>query len=65
MAEKTVTTEKVTTEKVEDKKADIKTKKVRILRFHPLIAHEKGEVAEMEEKFADILIEKEFAEAAK
>jgi hypothetical protein len=42
-----------------------KTKKVEIIKFHPLIAHEVGETPVLTEEKANELIEKKYAKEVK
>ena len=52
-----------TKEKIDEK--DIKTKKVEIIKFHPLVAHDIGDEAALEEEMANKLIEMKYAKAVK
>lgn len=45
--------------------SDIKTQKVEIIKFHPLVAHEVGETPELGKSFAKDWIEKGYAKAVK
>ncbi len=49
----------------ETKKTGDGTKKVKIIKFHPLVAHDLNEVAILEEAKANELIEKGYAEEVK
>lgn len=44
---------------------EIKTVKVEMLKFHPLIVHEPGEIAEVREETAVEWVEKKFAKLVK
>lgn len=58
-------TEKSTAGATNEEVKEIKTKQVRIIKFHPLVAHEVGERPILEESKANELIEKKYAEAIK
>ncbi|MCE7038987.1 hypothetical protein [Dyadobacter sp. CY312] len=53
--------EKEATEK--DVKSNVKTKKVEIIKFHPMIAHDVKETPTLTEEKANELIEKGYARA--
>ena len=49
----------------EPKKEEIKTTKIEIIKFHPLVVHEVGDIVDVREETAKELIEKKYAKASK